>query len=304
LVPADLNGSRKRSDNHRPMHFNKITILGVGFMGASFALAVRQKRLCSRITGWGRSQENLRRAVRNGIIDDFEADAAVASKDSDLVILATPVGIFADIMKYIGRSLKQGAVVTDMGSVKGRLVYEMEALTPEGSFFIGSHPIAGSDRSGIDTAFPGLFEGARCIVTPTNTSDSAILARVIDLWERLGSRVAVRNPDEHDRICAAVSHLPHLLAYELVNTIADIELSYLDFAGNGFKDTTRIASSRAELWRDICLLNKENVVRYLDMLRKRLDQVREYLIRDDAEMLMKEFERASGLRQELGQDRD
>ena len=225
------------------MHFNKVTILGVGLIGASFALALKQYGLCNEVTGYGRIMENLRRAKEKKIIDTFELDPAKACRDADLVLFATPVGIFIDIAKKICDSLKKNTIVTDVGSVKGKLVHDMEALMPQGVFFVGGHPIAGSDRSGIDTAASEIFKKAKCIITPTGNTDKDALERVKAIWETFGSLVKLINADEHDRIYAAVSHLPHLIAYEIVNTVADLDSSYLDFCGKGFKDTTRIASS-------------------------------------------------------------
>jgi prephenate dehydrogenase len=283
------------------VHFNRVTILGVGLIGASFALAVKKNELCSEVVGYGRREENLVRAKEKGIIDFFEIDPSEACKDSDLILFATPVGSFIELAKTILASLKKGAVVMDVGSVKGRLVSDMEALMPEGVFFVGVHPITGSERSGIDSAAGDLFKGAQCIITPTEHTDKNALENVKALWNVFGSFIKIIDPDEHDRIYAAVSHLPHLIAYEIVNTIADMDSSYLAFSGKGFKDTTRIASSSPELWRDICLLNKDNLLESIEIFKNNLDRVSQYLRAYDSKSLETDFKRARTLREGIGQ---
>jgi prephenate dehydrogenase len=284
------------------MYFHKATILGVGFIGASLALALKKYGLCDTIIGYGRTQANLMRAQEKTIIDSFELDPAKACDDSDLIVFATPVGVFIDIAKQISYVLKRNAIVTDVGSVKGNLVREMEGLLSPQGFFVGGHPIAGSDRSGIDTASAQIFTKAPCIITPTHNTDRNALETIIAMWRTLGCLVTLVEPEEHDRIYAAVSHLPHLLAYEIVNTVADINSLYLTFSGQGFKDTTRIASSHPELWRDICMHNRDNLLAYIEIYKKNLDRVSRYLSTDDAESLNRDFERARTLRESIGQD--
>ncbi len=284
------------------MHFNKVTILGVGLIGASFAHAIRAANLCNQIVGNGRNLENLKKAKSKKIIDHFEIDPLKACKNSDLIVLATPVGIFIDLTKRIKGSLKRGAIVTDVGSVKGKLVRDLESLMPEGVFFIGAHPIAGSDRSGIESASADIFKGAKCIVTPTENSEKSILEKIVKIWETFGSLVKIIDPEEHDRIYAAVSHLPHLIAYEIVNSVADINSSYLKFSGQGFLDTTRIASSSPELWRDICILNKDNLLRSIEKFQESLDRVIHYLRAGDSESLERDFQKARALRESIGQN--
>jgi len=283
------------------MHFKRVTILGVGLIGASFALAMKKQGLCSEIIGCGRKEENLKLAKERQIIDSFETDPAKACIGADLVVLATPAGSFPDLVKKVRGSLKKGALVTDVGSVKGNLVHDIEGFMPKGICFVGGHPIAGSDRSGIDTATADLFMGAQCIITPTEATDKKALEAVIGIWTAFGSTVKRINPDEHDRIYAAVSHLPHLLAYEIVNTVADMDSSYLAFSGQGFKDTTRIALSSPELWKDICLLNRENLLESIEILKRNLDRASRYLRASDSEALKEDFRKARTLREGIGQ---
>lgn len=284
------------------MTFSKTAILGVGLLGASFSLAGKKKGICSYVTGYGRSRENLERAKSLGIIDAVSADPASACRDADLVVLAAPTGSFVELIKQAGPALKKGALVTDVGSVKGDLVTELEMLIPPGVHFIGSHPIAGSDRSGIDAADADLFCDALCIVTPTERSDPSALRSIMDIWSGLGSRVMAMGPAEHDRVYAAVSHLPHLIAYAMVNTVSDIDKSYLSYCGQGFKDMTRIAASSPDIWTDISLLNRQNLIEMIALFRENLNRMETYLKSAEADALRQEFVRAGTARKSLGQD--
>ncbi len=284
------------------MAFPKTAILGVGLLGASFSLAVKKKNICSHVTGFGRSRENLERARNMGIIDAFSPDPASACSDADLVLLAAPAGSFVELVKQASPAFKKGTIVTDVGSVKGDLVHELEALMPPGVHFIGSHPIAGSDRSGIDAAQADLFRDALCIVTPTEQSDPSSLMYVMDLWSSLGSKVLAMGPAQHDRVYAAVSHLPHLIAYAMVNTVSDIDKSYLSYCGQGFKDMTRIAASSPDIWADISLLNRQNLIEMIATFRENLNRMEEHLRSSEADALKKEFIRASTTRGSIGQD--
>lgn len=283
------------------MYFPRVTILGVGLIGASVALAAKAHRLSGTVIGYGRTKENLERARERGIIDAFEQDAAKACADADLIVFATPVGVFRDLARQISGSLKNHVIVTDVGSVKGPLVHDMEQLLAPAGLFVGGHPIAGSDRSGIDTASASLFRQNRCIITPTRHTEQRALDSVIRMWQTFGANITLMDPEEHDRIYAAVSHLPHLLAYALMNTIADIDENYLAYAGQGFKDVTRIAASHPILWRDICRQNRENIIACIERYRNRLDRV-VHCLRDDEDSLLREFQTAQALRERIGQD--
>lgn len=287
------------NESRKELFFNRVTIVGVGLIGASFALALRKKGLCKTIHGYGRKEANLKRAKDKGIIDDYSLYARDACEGADLILLSTPVGTFRDIIAEASDSIKKGAVVTDVGSVKGRLVLELEALMPEGVSYIGSHPIAGSDRSGIDDARADLFNNARCIITPTKDSDKDALRKVSSVWETIDGRVEQMDPFRHDEIYAALSHLPHIIAYALVNIANDIDPDNIGYAGRGFKDTTRIAMSSPEMWRDISLSNKENLIRMIDIFKDNLDRIKKYLEDGDASGIEKEFLRAQILRKKL-----
>ncbi|MDA8084316.1 MAG: prephenate dehydrogenase/arogenate dehydrogenase family protein [Nitrospiraceae bacterium] len=282
--------------------FNKIAILGVGLIGASFGLAVKKQGLCREIVGYGRSPVNLGHAMKKGAIDSGTDDPSAACEGADLIMLSTPVGTFTDLVLRVAHVIKTGAIVTDAGSVKGDLVYDLESAMPEGAHYVGAHPIAGSELSGAAAAYSGLFSGAKCIVTPTSHSGAEALARVTALWEKLGAIVTVMDPREHDRVYAAVSHLPHLIAYTMVNTVADIDRAYLEMAGQGFRDMTRIAGSSPELWRDISLMNRRNLVEMIEVFRRHLDSLSSYLGKEEGGLLEGELRRAQELRNGLGQN--
>jgi prephenate dehydrogenase len=280
--------------------FGNVTILGIGLLGASFALAMKKNRLSAQVTGYGRSRKNLEKAKELNIIDSFDLDPASACAGADLILFATPVGTFRDLAKRACGAFKGGVLVTDVGSVKGDLVYEMERLMPPDVHFIGAHPIAGSDRSGIDFSSPDMFKDAQCIITPTGNSDQDALRKTMDLWTRLGSRVIVMQPEEHDRIYASVSHLPHLIAYAMVNTVADINREYLDYCGQGFRDMTRIASSSPDIWTDISLMNKKNIAEMIGFFEKNLDTIKAYIETSQADSLRDCLDRARSLRESIG----
>lgn len=284
------------------MFFERITVIGVGLIGASFAMSMKKNKLCNVIVGTGRNPENLEKAKIKGIIENYYLEPEKACQGSDLILFSTPVGIFLDIAKRIKNSLKKGAIVTDVGSVKGNLVREMESLMPDGVSFVGAHPIAGSDKTGIDNASAELFLGAKCIITPNKNTDKNALQKIIEIWKTFGSDIRLIDPDEHDKIYSVVSHLPHIIAYEIVNTVADIDVSYLNFSGQGFLDTTRIASSSPELWRDICILNKENLLNSIEIFKKNLEKISQYLRASDSNSIEKDFAKARALRQSIGQN--
>jgi prephenate dehydrogenase len=285
--------------SEKNIFFNKVSIIGVGLLGASFALALRENRLCKTIYGYGRGEDNLKRAKKQGIIDNYTLNAADACENSDLILLATPVGVFKNIIETVRTSFKKGAIVTDVGSVKGGLVYEIDALMPDGVYYIGSHPIAGSDKSGIDDARADLFNNAKCIITPTANSNSTVNKIIISLWESLGAKAEIMEPHKHDEIYAAVSHLPHIVAYAIVNTLGDVNSDYIEYAGQGFKDTTRIALSSPEIWRDISIFNKDNLITLMDIFRRNLDKMEKLLEMSDDRGIEEEFSKAQELRKRL-----
>lgn len=288
-------------DNHEMnnLFFSKTTVVGVGLIGASVALALKEKGLCGVIYGYGREEENLKKAKERGIIDDYSLDVCKACEGSDLILLSTPVGVFREIVEKIKGTIKKGALITDVGSVKGSLVYELESLMPAGVYYVGSHPIAGSDKSGIDDARAGLFTNTLCVITETENSGSMAIQKIASIWEAVGARVVLMDTFKHDEIYAAVSHLPHIIAYAMVNTVNDISADYIEYAGQGFRDTTRIALSSPELWRDISMFNKDNLIKLINTFKDNLDRITRCLENGDALGIEKDFLKAQELRRRL-----
>lgn len=278
---------------------NQISILGVGFLGASFALAIRKMGICKTIYGYSRSRDNLEKAKARGIIDNYSFDLREVCAGSDLILLATPVGIFLNIINEIKGFVKKGSIITDVGSIKGKLVYEIESAIPEGVFYIGSHPITGGEKSGVENAKSDLFDNSLCIMTPTKNSHFDAVVTLNHLWKSLGSRVELMDPYRHDEVYALVSHLPHIAAYALVNSVSDINEDFMKFAGQGFKDTTRIAMSPPEIWRDISALNKENLIRLIGTLKDNLTKMEDFLKESNFAGLENEFRRSQRLRERL-----
>jgi prephenate dehydrogenase len=277
-----------------------VAVLGVGLLGASFARALRKHSLAEHVSGTGRREENLRRARDLGYIDSYSLSPEEACQDADLVVLAAPVESFTALARKIAPALKKGALLIDVGSVKGRLVRELEGLMPEGVSFVGCHPIAGSERSGIDASSAELFEGAFCVVTPTERTPGEAIEDVVRLWRTLGAQVEVLDPEVHDRVYAVLSHFPHAAAYALAAGAGRLREEHWKFAGQGFLDATRIALSSPELWSNICLLNRENLLACMEAFRSDMDDIRGCLDRSDLEGLKRIFERGQDVRQGLG----
>ena len=257
---------------------NRLTIIGVGLIGGSLARALRSKGAVGEVVGVGRGTANLEKAVELGVIDRFSHDPAEGVAGADLVFLATPVCSLVEMTARIAPHLAPGAVVTDGGSVKEGLVAPCEALMPQGCHFIGGHPIAGTEHSGVEASFATLYEGRRCILTPTERTDPAALATVQRMWEVAGSEVVTMDVIKHDRVLAAVSHLPHMVAYALVNAVAGYDRfdeNILHYSAGGFRDFTRIASSDPVMWRDIALMNREAVVEMMDYFARYFSQLRD-----------------------------
>ncbi len=282
-------------------HFRRMVVVGVGLIGGSLALACREKGIVSEIVGVGRGEGNLRDAVALNIIDKYTSKIEEAVKGADIIILATPVKSLVRLAGEIGPYLSPGAIVTDVGSVKGSVV-RIEDILPSAVHFIGAHPIAGKERSGVREASSGIFKGAKCILTPTAKTNPEALHAVQSMWEATGARVIQMDPAKHDLIFAAVSHLPHIVAYAIVNTLLDLERTekgVISYSAGGFRDFTRIAASHPEMWRDICLMNRENIIGMLEQFEGSIARLKSLIQSDDAEGLYREFERAKQVREKL-----
>ena len=282
--------------------FNRMVIVGVGLIGGSLAMISRRKGLVKEIIGVGRGAANLKEAVKLNIIDSFTFDISEAVKGADLIVMATPVGSFEWLVKQMRHSLNKGAIITDAGSVKGRMVSRIERLLPKGTYFVAGHPIAGKERSGVKAASLTLFEGTKCILTPTKKTDASALKKIKALWRTVGAEVVLMDPMLHDKVLGAVSHLPHAAAYSIVNTVAEIKKNgnnFIAFSGGGFKDFTRIAASSPEMWRDIFLNNRENLVNMISRYQKNLEKLKRYIKDKDSKRLIKELEKAKAIRDRL-----
>jgi prephenate dehydrogenase len=259
----------------------RVAIIGVGLIGGSFALALKKARRCREVVGVGRSRKNLVVARRRGIIDSISADVAQAVQGADLVLLTTPVGQFERAFRAMAPHLKPSALVTDGGSTKRDVVAAARrGLGRRIGQFVPAHPVAGAEKSGAAAASADLFKGRRVILTPLKENTPASVRRVKSLWQACGARVNAMSPAAHDKVLAAVSHLPHVLAYALVSELkgrANAAALFAHAAG-GFRDFTRIASSHPEMWRDICVANRDEIVRELRRYLRRLKRV-EKLVR-------------------------
>jgi prephenate dehydrogenase len=281
----------------------RLTVAGVGLIGGSLARAVRDAGLAGEVVGFGRSEANLRIARERGLVDRTTSDPAVAVAGADVVVLAVPAGSCGAVAEAFRPHARPGTILTDVASVKVAVVAALEARWTSTGPVVGAHPIAGSEESGAEAARADLFRGRRCIVTPTPTTDRAALALVTSLWAAVGATVEDMAPAIHDEILARVSHLPHVVAYALVGAVGDMAIDgrrALDYAGTGFRDTTRIAASPAVVWRDILLANVTPLRAALAELRVEVDELERLLVTGDAAGLEAALGRARDLRRRLG----
>ena len=285
------------------VYFDKVAIIGVGLIGGSFGLAIKERGLCGTITGIGRSEENLATAVTMGIADSTSTSIAEGVKGADLVFVAVPVLKTKGVIEEALPHLKDGALITDGGSVKEALALEVDDLLRDngrGIRFVPGHPIAGTEESGAGAAFLGLYEGKRCILTPTESTDGEALESVKRLWELVGSEAVIMDASEHDRVVAAISHLPHMIAYSLVNTVAGLDGGgdggIISYSAGGFKDFTRIASSSPEMWAHICSMNGAAILEMIEAFQSNLSTLKDHIESGDLDSLQGDFEVAKRAR--------
>lgn len=273
-----------------------IAIIGVGLIGGSFALSLKNAKVVETIFGWDANHENLTLAEQLGIIDRASPSLADAVKDADVVLLAVPVGSMQDVARSVLAYMKSGSILTDTGSVKQTVVDSLEPLAVESDvLFVGGHPISGTERSGAGAAFKELYQGKRCILTPTATTNNAALTIVEQLWCAAGSEVVKMDVIKHDRILAAISHLPHMIAYSLVNSVSSYDRypeNILDFSAGGFRDFTRIASSDPVMWRDIALTNRESLLEMITQFEHFLAELKQDIDHGDMDRLFKFFQQS------------
>ena len=292
-----------------PGSFKRVALIGFGLIGGSIARAARVQGLAGEIVTTARSEKTRARVKELGIVDRVVETNVEAVKDADLVILCIPVGACGAVTAEIGPHLKPGAIVSDVGSVKGAVVREMAPYIPAGVHFVPAHPVAGTEHSGPDSGFAELFVNRWCILTPVEGTDPAAVEKLQAFWEKIGANVAVMTPDHHDLVLAITSHLPHLIAYTIVGTAADMEKvtqgEVIKFSAGGFRDFTRIAASDPTMWRDVFLHNKDAVLEMLGTFNEDLAKLTRAIRRGDGEALFEHFSRTRAIRRgivEIGQD--
>lgn len=289
--------------------FNRLAIVGLGLIGSSIARAARARGMAGEIVGTARSKQTRARAAELGFLDRVTETAAEAAAGADLAAICVPVSASAAVSREIGAALAPGAVVSDVGSVKGSVIRDVEPHLPEGVAFVGGHPIAGTEHSGPDAGFAELFRERWCVLTPGPTSTPEAVEKLAAFWRGLGSRVETMSPEHHDLVLAITSHVPHLIAYNIVGTVAELEADtqseVIKFSASGFRDFTRIAASDPVMWRDVFLNNKEAVLEMLGRFTEDLTALQRHIRRDDGEALQALFTRTRDIRRgviEAGQD--
>ncbi|KAB2654125.1 MAG: prephenate dehydrogenase/arogenate dehydrogenase family protein [Verrucomicrobia bacterium] len=277
------------------VRWNKITLVGVGLLGGSLGLALRRRKLAKEIAGYVRREVSIKECERAGATDYATTDLLAAVSGADLIVLCTPLSQMKPLMRQMLPAIKRGAIITDVGSVKGSVVRELESLVAKaGAHFIGSHPMTGGEKQGVLAARAELFECAVCVVTPTQNTNPAAWRKVETLWKDVGARLLRASPDEHDAFVSRSSHLPHLMAATLANLVLDPKLPKEQalLCATGFRDTTRVASGSPEMWRDIAVTNRKQIGRALSGFIAELNKFQSALKRGDAKAIAKFYETA------------
>jgi cyclohexadieny/prephenate dehydrogenase len=289
--------------------FARVSIIGMGLIGSSLARAIRLHMPTVRITGTDADAGVRERVHELGLVDDLADTAGAAVVDADLVVLATPLGVFAAVGAEIAAELSAGTIVSDVGSAKQIVLDSLTSLIPADVHLIPAHPVAGTERSGPDAGFPTLFEGRWCIITPPPGADEAAVARLSEFWGRLGSKVDRMEPRHHDLVLAVTSHIPHLIAYSIVGTAADLEGvtrgEVIKYSAGGFRDFTRIAASDPTMWRDVFLTNRDAVLEVLGRVSEDLAVLQRAIRWGEGETLFQRFASSRDIRRAIidaGQD--
>jgi cyclohexadieny/prephenate dehydrogenase len=289
--------------------FDRVALIGIGLIGSSIAHGIRRAKLAQYIAGYAHTPDILKRAHKVGFADSLHADLIECVRDADLVILAAPVGAFAEIAKAIAPALKPGAILSDVGSVKTAVLRDVGPQVPKGVHFIPAHPIAGTEQSGPEAGFAELFDGRWCILTPPENTDPAALEKLRAFWTQLGSKVEVMDAAHHDLVLAITSHVPHLIAYNIVGTADDLatvtQSEVIKFSAGGFRDFTRIAASDPTMWRDVFLNNKDAVLEVLGRFSEDLSALQRAIRWGDGDALFNLFTRTRAIRRgiiDAGQD--
>lgn len=271
-----------------------LALVGLGLIGGSLAASLKARNTPWRVRAADRRRSSLDYALDRGYIDEAAASPSAAAEGADLVVLATPVQAIRATLHEVGPGLRPGQVVTDVGSTKAGILREAREVLPPGVSFVGGHPVAGTERSGIESAVAGLFEGRICVLTPVDDSDPRAVEAVTDLWHDLGAQVVCMAPETHDRIFALVSHLPHALAYGLVDTVAgELEPEHATLAGGSLRDFARVTAGSPVVWREIFLENRDALLYALDAFAGRLRVLRDAVEGSDAGALDRLLRRAA-----------
>ena len=285
------------------VHFHQAAIIGIGLIGSSLARVLRQKGLADKITGAARSGKNRETALALGIVDEAFEKPSDSVKDADIVFVCTPVGSIADTIGGFVPALKKGAIVTDVGSVKTEIIRQVRPHLTDSFYFVPGHPVAGTEKSGPENGFAELFDGRWCILTPESGTNAQAIAAVREVWEQAGMKVEEMSAGRHDKAMALMSHLPHLIAYTIVGTAADLETEtredILKYAAGGFRDFTRIAGSDPVMWRDIFLNNTGAVLDCLQRFSEDLTVLQKAIRQKDGAALQEWFTRTRKIRREV-----
>jgi cyclohexadieny/prephenate dehydrogenase len=291
------------------IQFEKIALIGIGLIGSSIARAVKEKGLAREVAITTRSALTLARAQELELGTFYTESAAEAVRDADLVVVSVPVGASGAVAKEISGAMKPGATLTDVGSTKASVISQMAPYIQRGVHFIPGHPIAGTEHSGPDAGFADLFDGRWCILTPVADTDAGAIQKLRGFWEALGSKVDEMDPEHHDKVLAIVSHLPHIIAYNIVGTAADLETvtesEVIKYSASGFRDFTRLAASDPIMWRDVCLHNKDALLEMLARFSEDLAFLQRAIRWGEGDKLFDLFTRTRAVRRsiiEAGQD--
>jgi len=281
------------------MLIQRLTVIGVGLIGGSLARALKQANQCAEIVGCGRNVENLEQAIELNVIDRYETNPAIAVQGADVVVVAVPLGTIAKTFNAIQPVLQPQTIITDVGSAKGCVVADArQHLGTHLPYFVPGHPIAGSEKTGVVASKVDLFVKRRVILTPLAETDQHAYVIIREMWQATGAEVVEMAIDHHDKVLAATSHLPHLLAYSLVDTLAQMESQseIFRFAAGGFRDFTRIAASDPQMWHDICLANKDALLEVLQLFNQDLQQLTQAIAENNSPVVMDMFKRAKAAR--------
>jgi cyclohexadieny/prephenate dehydrogenase len=291
------------------VRFERIAIVGMGLIGSSIARVARDKKLVGHITAIDASAEVIKRVKELGFADATSTKAAKGVENADLVILCVPVGVNGKVAKAMAKGLKAGAIVSDVGSVKAAVIKAVQPHLPDGVHFVPAHPVAGTEHSGPDAGFASLFDGKWCILTPPEGMDSAAVEKIEAFWKAIGSKVEIMTPEHHDLVLAVTSHIPHLIAYNIVGTADDLaavtKSEVIKFSAGGFRDFTRIAASDPTMWRDVFLHNREAVLEVLGRFQEDLFSLQRAIRWGEGDKLFDLFTRTRAIRRgiiQIGQE--